>query len=126
MTALHPQAGSVTAAVFNRGDYVVYRDPNRFWAGLPAHTFVCRVDDAFRFDGGYRYSLTCLASGRPVGGNARGEYMRLLPPADAMRDIDTAPLHTGAAADTMAPGAVAWLVQQTAACRGQELPRPRT
>lgn len=54
--------------------------------------------------------------------NAQPAYMRLLPAVDAMRDIDTAPLSTGTAAD-MTPAAVAWLTQQAATIsRRPELP----
>ncbi|MGI5359968.1 hypothetical protein ACQI4E_32370 [Streptomyces sp. CA-252508] len=49
--------------------------------------------------------------------------MRLLPAADAMRDIDTAPLNTEGAADDMTAAAMAWLTQQAAtANRRPELP----
>ncbi|MFL4902788.1 ParB/RepB/Spo0J family partition protein [Streptomyces sp. MMS24-I2-30] len=54
-------------------------------------------------------ALTELSNLRYVGG-VDPDYMRLLPPADAMADIDVAPLSepdTGA----MSPAAVAWLRQ---------------
>ncbi|MFJ3497835.1 hypothetical protein ACIPPJ_30180 [Streptomyces sp. NPDC086091] len=73
--------------VFNNGDYVLYRDPVKFWTGQDGHTFVCKVTQAW-LDG--TYDLTALASGSPVC-YARPDYIRLLPPIDAMRDIDTAP-----------------------------------
>jgi hypothetical protein len=55
------------------------------------------------------YDVTELSNLRYVGG-IDPDYIRLLPPADAMADIDVAPLSepdTGA----MSPAAVAWLRQ---------------
>jgi hypothetical protein len=55
------------------------------------------------------YDLTELSGNRARAG-IDPDYMRLLPAADAMHDIDTAPLtepDTGA----MTPAAVAWLTQ---------------
>ncbi|MFG3499318.1 hypothetical protein [Streptomyces sp. NPDC047928] len=99
---------STTPAVtFQRGQYVLYRDPELFWTGQPRHTFVCRIDRICV--GGATYDLTPLPSGRPIHAASR-DYMRLLPATDAMHDIDSAPLNetdTGA----MTPAAVAWLRQ---------------
>ncbi|OII64353.1 hypothetical protein BJP40_02230 [Streptomyces sp. CC53] len=101
-----PAAGEA-AAVFKRGDFVLYRDPSRFWAGEPGHTFPCRVEKAWASGD---YELTELKSLRPIYG-ALPQYMRLLPPADAMRDIDTAPLN-GEGALEMTSAAMAWLARQ--------------
>ncbi|MER7826948.1 hypothetical protein ABTX85_30810 [Streptomyces sp. NPDC096097] len=109
-------------AVFKDGDYVLYRDPAMYWAGKPGHTFVCRVKKAWATG---VYDLTALLSDRLVE-FARPDYMRLLPPIDAMRDIDTAPLHTDGAAADMTAAALAWLTQQHATANGRpELPAPR-
>ncbi|OSZ61286.1 hypothetical protein OQI_06140 [Streptomyces pharetrae CZA14] len=112
---------STTPAVtFQRGQYVLYRDPELFWTGQDRHTFVCRIDRICV--GGLTYDLTPLPSGRPIYAASR-DYMRLLPAVDAMRDIDTAPLNTEGAADDMTAAAMAWLTQQAAtANRRPELP----
>lgn len=112
------------AAGFKRDDFVLYRDPEKFWKGEANHTFVCRVDDVFPYPNGeIRYTLTVLTGGLVT--KARSRYMRLLPPEDAMCDIDTAPLNAGTAAD-MTPAAVAWLTQQAATASGRpELPPRR-
>lgn len=109
-------------AVFKDGDYVLYRDPAMYWAGKPGHTFVCRVTKAWATGA---YDLSALVSGRLIE-FALPDYMRLLPPIDAMRDIDTAPLHTDGAATDMTAAALAWLTQQhTTANTPPELPNPR-
>ncbi|MFF5256930.1 hypothetical protein ACFY4K_33490 [Streptomyces leeuwenhoekii] len=116
---MHVSAQRTTKATFKQGDYVLFRDPEMFWTGKPAHTFVCRVDRAW-MNG--TYTLTALATGRAVY-EARPDYMRLLPAVDAMRDIDTAPLNTEGAVDDMTAAAIAWLTQQHAtANRRAELP----
>ncbi|MFF9818955.1 hypothetical protein [Streptomyces sp. NPDC014006] len=104
------QATSPTTS-YAKGDMVLFRDVERFWLGKSGHTFVGRVERAWRNaeTGKVLYDLTELSSSRPRHG-IDSAYMRLLPPADAMRDIDTAPLSepdTGA----MPPAAVAWLRQ---------------
>ncbi|MEU8550522.1 hypothetical protein AB0C81_26675 [Streptomyces roseoverticillatus] len=99
--------------IFKRDDFVLFRDPTLFWMGKPGHTFVCRVADAFHTGAEYRYTLICLSTGQRINGSVRGDYMRLLPPADAMRDIDIAPLNAMDAADDMTPAAVAWLTSRT-------------
>ncbi|MFE9637241.1 hypothetical protein [Streptomyces sp. NPDC006463] len=76
-----PATTNGKAVSFQRDDFVLYRDPERFWRGEANHTFVCRVSRVNTYvSGGIRYTL---------------------PPADAMRDIDTAPLNTASAADEM-------------------------
>ncbi|TGZ12387.1 hypothetical protein DV517_74820 [Streptomyces sp. S816] len=110
------------ATAFRVDDFVLYRDPEQFWRGEPGHTFVCRVSTVVRFTSGEsRYNLLPLAGG--VVREVQGDYMRLLPPVDAMRDIDTAPLNAADAADGMTAAAMAWLAQQAAtANRRPELP----
>ncbi|MER6501603.1 hypothetical protein ABT218_19945 [Streptomyces sp. NPDC001455] len=123
MHAHIPEAVTTAPVTYQRDDYVLYRDPERFWLGKAGHTAVCRVDALIPFTSGeIRYTLTRLDTGARIT-SARARYMRLLPPADAMHDIDTAPLDTGTPAD-MTPAAVAWLTAQTAtASRRPELPR---
>ncbi|MEU8622777.1 hypothetical protein [Streptomyces sp. NPDC048623] len=107
---------------YQRDDFVLYRDPERFWRGEANHTFVCRVSRVVTYvSGGTRYALLPVQGG--LINDAMGEYMRLLPPADAMRDIDTAPLNAEGAADEMTAAAMAWLTQQhRTANRRPELP----
>ncbi|MEU7158865.1 hypothetical protein [Streptomyces chrestomyceticus] len=115
-----PQTRSAAAStVFRVGDYVLYRSPDRFWAGLPGHTNAYRIADLWTVSGGATaYELAPLVAGVPPVARARAQYMRLLPPEDAMRDIDTAPL---ADPEQLAAAAVAWLAQQQAA---QQTGRP--
>ncbi|MEU7088051.1 hypothetical protein [Streptomyces achromogenes] len=114
-------AATAAATAFKVDDFVLYRDPERFWRGEPGHTFVCRVSAVVRTNGGCRYNLLPVTGG--LVREVQGDYMRLLPPADAMRDIDTAPLNGDEAADGMTAAAMAWLTQQAAtANRRPELP----
>ncbi|GAA2615543.1 hypothetical protein GCM10010304_81030 [Streptomyces roseoviolaceus] len=102
-------AQSTTPAIkFQRGQFVLYRDPEMFWTGQAGHTFVCRVDRVCLDN---TYDLTPLPNGRTIY-YANPDYMRLLPTVDAMRDIDTALLNTDGAADDMTAAALAWLTQQ--------------
>ncbi|MBT2414416.1 hypothetical protein J7I94_28380 [Streptomyces sp. ISL-12] len=99
---------------YTKGDMVLFRDVERFWLGKPGHTFVGRVERSWRHadTGKVLYDLVELSGNRARAG-IDPDYMRLLPPADAMRDIDAAPLSepdTGA----MTPAAVAWLRQHLA------------
>ncbi|MFI8966955.1 hypothetical protein ACIGO8_33145 [Streptomyces sp. NPDC053493] len=111
-----------SALTFQRGQYVLYRDPEKSWTGQAAHTFVCRVDRVCLHN---TYDLTPLPSGRPIY-YANPDYMRLLPAADAMYDIDTAPLNSDSAAGDMTAAAMAWLTQQHAtANKLPELPEQR-
>ncbi|QKW55037.1 hypothetical protein [Streptomyces buecherae] len=98
---------------FAAGDYVLYRDPNLFWRGESDHTKVCWIYDCQRYATGVRYTLHPVTGG--TISNAQGDYMRLLPPADAMRDIDTTPVNA------LGSAAVAWLTQQASTER-PELP----
>ncbi|WP_322872218.1 hypothetical protein [Streptomyces goshikiensis] len=118
---MNAYTAAALATTFKHGDFVLYRDPEKFWKGEADHTFVCRIDDIAHYSSGESaYTLTRLSGG--LVAKARREYMRLLPPADAMHDIDTAPLNT-AVADDMTPAAVAWLTQQAATIsRRPELP----
>ncbi|WP_030704971.1 MULTISPECIES: hypothetical protein [unclassified Streptomyces] len=99
-----------------KGDLVLFRDVERFWLGLPGHTFVGRVERSWTNTHSHKllYDLTELnTNGNRARAGIDPDYMRPLPAADAMRDIDTAPLHepdTGA----MTPAAVAWLRQHLA------------
>lgn len=116
-------AAPTAVTTFKIDDFVLYRDPAMFWAGKPDHTFVCRVSNVVRYTNG-----ECCYNLLPVTGGlireVQGDYMRLLPPADAMRDIDTAPLEGDGAADGMTAAALAWLTQQHAtANRRPELPQ---
>ncbi|WP_063775155.1 hypothetical protein, partial [Streptacidiphilus anmyonensis] len=96
------------ATEYKAHDYVLYRDARAFWSGKPTHTFVCQVVRSWWLaGGGLRYDLTTLADSRTIAG-ANPLYMRLLPPAEAMHDIDTAPLDE-ADPGAMTPAAVAWL-----------------
>ncbi|MGW3652488.1 hypothetical protein [Streptomyces sp. NPDC000878] len=100
-----------TQTSYKKGNLVLFRDAERFWLGLPGHTFVGRVERSWRHadTGKVLYDLVELSGNRARAG-IDPDYMRLLPPADAMHDIDTAPLtepDTGA----MTPAAVAWLRQ---------------
>ncbi|MEU6885586.1 hypothetical protein ABZ918_10310 [Streptomyces viridosporus] len=106
-------AATTAATAFKIDDFVLYRDPAMFWAGKPGHTFVCRVSNVVRFTNGeVRYNLLPVTGG--LVREVQGDYMRLLPPADAMRDIDTAPLNGDDAAGGMTAAAMAWLTQQAA------------
>ncbi|WP_329625910.1 hypothetical protein OG357_38400 (plasmid) [Streptomyces sp. NBC_01255] len=108
--------------VFKDGDFVLYRAPELYWTGQSGHTFVCKVTKAWATG---TYTLTALVSGRLVE-FVKPDYMRLLPPIDAMRDIDTAPLHTDGAATDMTAAALAWLTRQHATANmPPELPAPR-
>ncbi|MEU2391920.1 hypothetical protein [Streptomyces sp. NPDC007369] len=117
---MHAKARSTTESTkFKVGDHVLFRDPSLFWAGKTGHTFVCRVTYAWLTGG---YDLVCLNTGRKVS-QANPDYMRLLPSADAMRDIDTAPLHAEGAVDDITAAALAWLTQQHATANQRpELP----
>ncbi|MGX9923526.1 hypothetical protein ACWIG4_27170 [Streptomyces sp. NPDC002248] len=103
-------------ATFAVGDYVLYRDPELYWAGKPAHTLIARVEAVVHNDwhGQLFYRLSAVVTGFPIR-EARADYMRLLPPEDAMRDIDTAPLNLPLGTtdtDGLSAGAVVWLTQQ--------------
>ncbi|MFI6143654.1 hypothetical protein ACIBCC_36370 [Streptomyces griseus] len=99
-----------------KGDLFLFRDVERFWLGLPGHTFIGRVERSWTnvHNGKHLYDLIELnANGNRARAGIDPDYMRPLPPADAMHDIDTAPLRetdTGA----MTPAAVAWLRQHIA------------
>ncbi|TXJ83323.1 hypothetical protein E2C11_07585 [Streptomyces lavendulae] len=107
-----PQTQAVQPKVtYTKGDIVLFRDVERFWLGESGHTFVGRVERSWRSidTGKLLYDLVELSGNRHRAG-IDPDYMRLLPAADAMRDIDAAPLSepdTGA----MTPAAVAWLRQ---------------
>ncbi|MFD7532231.1 hypothetical protein ACFV8E_32330 [Streptomyces sp. NPDC059849] len=110
--AQQPQMQAVQPKThYIKGDMVLFRDVERFWLGLPGHTFVGRVERAWTHVGTGKllYDLTELSGNRARAG-IDPDYIRPLPATDAMHDIDTAPLSepdTGA----MTPAAVAWLRQ---------------
>ncbi|MGN2366655.1 hypothetical protein ACTFBU_35870 [Streptomyces luridiscabiei] len=101
---------------YRKGDLVLFRDVERFWLGLPGHTFIGRVERSWTNIHSHKllYDLMELnVNGNRARSGIDPDYMRPLPPADAMHDIDTAPLNepdTGA----MTPAAVAWLRQHLA------------
>ncbi|MCL7382192.1 hypothetical protein [Streptomyces sp. 35G-GA-8] len=108
-TQPHTLAVPAQQTTYRTGDYVVYRDADKFWAGEGGHTFVCRIIASWKASQLFlRYDLVCLKTHRVIK-DASPDYMRLLPPLDAMHDIDTAPLGEDTA---LTPAAVAWLRQQ--------------
>ncbi|MBW3356631.1 hypothetical protein [Streptomyces sp. 09ZI22] len=123
MTQPQTQATRPTVT-YIKGDMVLFRNVERFWLGLPGHTFVGRVERSWTHvdTGKVLYDLTELGSlSYRVGIDP--DYMRPLPATDAMHDIDTAPLSepdTGA----MTPAAVAWLRQHLVR-DAAALPAPR-
>lgn len=110
--------GAVQRTGYKTGDYVLYRDADRFWTGQPGHTTVCKVKRMWvnSNTGETFYDLDVLSTGHVV--IAHPNYMRLLPPADAMHDIDTAPL-SDPDPGALSPAAVAWLrhAMRTDACQ---------
>lgn len=102
-----PQAETVTTlrGAFRFGDFVLYRDPVRYWTSQDDHTRAYRVTDV-PFTGTVGYRLRDLETGGEVYG-ADSRYMRLLPPEECMRDIDAAALEGDAAA--LESGAAAYL-----------------
>ncbi|MFB6807626.1 hypothetical protein [Streptomyces sp. NPDC056387] len=110
--AQQPQIQAVQPQTrYIKGDFVLFRNVERFWLGKPGHTFVGRVERSWTHvdTGKVLYDLTELGSLSYRAG-IDPDYMRPLSAADAMHDIDTAPLgepDTGA----MTPAAVAWLRQ---------------
>ncbi|MGW7032663.1 hypothetical protein ACWGFX_36585 [Streptomyces xanthophaeus] len=105
------QMQTVRPAVTYTRDIVLFRGVERFWLGLPGHTFVGRVEGSWRHVETRKvlYDVTELSGNRARAG-IDPDCMQLLPATDAMHDIDTAPLSetdTGA----MTPAAVAWLRQ---------------
>ncbi|MBQ0867390.1 hypothetical protein [Streptomyces sp. RK75] len=113
-----PQQPQAEAArqqtTYSKGDMVLFRDVEKFWLGKPGHTFIGRVERAWQYrdTGKDVYDLIELSHHRRVAGISP-EYMRLLPPADAMADIDIAPLGEPDAG-AMTPASVAWLRQHLA------------
>jgi hypothetical protein len=88
---------------YGYGEYVLYRDPALYWAGKPDHTFPCQVElDLIDL------TLRDLRTGREIS-DVDPDYVRPLPAAGAMRDIDEAPLATDY--PDLNPAAVAWLEQ---------------
>ncbi|GAA1924024.1 hypothetical protein [Streptantibioticus ferralitis] len=120
-----PQTQAVQPTTsYAKGDIVLFRDVEKFWLGKPGHTLVGRVERSWRHadTGKVLYDLVELSGNRHRAG-IDPDYMRLLPPADAMHDIDTAPLSEPDTA-AMTPAAVAWLRQHLAQ-NAAELPDQR-
>lgn len=109
MTALE-RVAPLSQIGFQLHDFVLYRDAVAFWAGKPDHTFVCQVVHTSHG----LFELEDVRGGRKFC-RADSRYMRLLPLADCMRDIDVAPL---ASDDSrLRPAAVAWLEQYAGGAR---------
>jgi signal peptidase I len=92
---------------FKVGDYVLFRDPERFLTGQPDHTVVAVVWDNFSHYPN-QVPIKVLPSRQERDVDPR--WLRLIPAADIMRDVDEAPL----AGDVleMPAAAVAWLEQR--------------
>lgn len=104
---------AVERAEYRVGDYVLYRNPALYWTGQSGHTFVCQVvfdEVTNRLGDRYRslIALRALATGALLT-FVPTRYVRLLPAADCMRDIDAAPLSSETSG--LHPAAVAWLEQ---------------
>ncbi|MFD7999899.1 hypothetical protein [Streptomyces mirabilis] len=95
--------GASTQAII-RDDFVLYRDPIKWLNGVDGHTRVYRVETAAHT----RLVLIDIASGARVT-DADRQYVRPIPAAYIMCDVDTAPL-TSDYSD-LTPASVAWLQQ---------------
>lgn len=93
-------------AAFQFGDYVLYRDPDRFLTGQADHTLPARVSESFTTPIGM-VAIKLLGCGTLTHVDPR--FLRLIPAVDIMRDIDEAPLDDVA---ELLPAAVAWLGRQ--------------
>jgi len=101
----------VSTAPLPVGTYVLYRDADRFLAGLPDHTRIGRVvPDATYITHADFATVQFLDGDMRVLRAAPRAYLRVIPAAEIMADIDTAPL---ALLDQAGPlsAAAAWLVQ---------------
>ncbi|MFF2383721.1 hypothetical protein [Streptomyces sp. NPDC058108] len=96
--------GGASRQGFARDDFVLYRDPIKWLNGVTGHTRVCRVGSS----ADSLLVLIDIASGARVTGVDR-QYVRPIPAAYIMRDVDMAPL--SADYPDLAPAAVAWLEQ---------------
>lgn len=90
---------------FDTDDYVLYRDPAKYLMGKPDHTTVARV--RYENPRNTLVPITDLATGEEL--KVDEKYLRPIPAAEIMRDIDTAPLNTEH--PDLIPAAVAWLQQ---------------
>ncbi|MFE2728367.1 hypothetical protein [Kitasatospora sp. NPDC059327] len=90
------------------GTYVLYRDVDRYLAGVPGHTRPCRVIDhpADHLTAGCS-SLLDLRTHETLP-SVPALYLRVLDPAELMHDIDTAPLDAAGDGRLMT-AAGAWL-----------------
>ncbi|MEU9083386.1 hypothetical protein [Streptomyces sp. NPDC048357] len=67
-----PQTQAVRPKVtYTKGDFVLFRDVERFWLGKPGHTFVGRVERSWRHTdtGKVLYDLVELRPTAPVPGS---------------------------------------------------------
>ncbi|MFG3585080.1 hypothetical protein [Streptomyces sp. NPDC047990] len=96
--------GGVSRQGFSRDDFVLYRDPIKWLNGQAGHTRVFRVESS----ADSLLVLVDIASGARVT-NADRLYVRPIPAAYIMRDVDAAPL--SADYPELTPAAVAWLEQ---------------
>ncbi|SHN34643.1 hypothetical protein [Actinacidiphila paucisporea] len=103
---------------YRAGDIVLYRDAEKFWTGRSGHTTVCKVERSWTNvnSGARMYDLIDVTTKHHLTGHP--DYMRLLPPVDAMHDIDTAPL-SEPDVGAMSAAAVAWLRQALRTDTGQ-------
>jgi hypothetical protein len=106
--------GPMEAKDFEVGDYVLFRDPERFLTGQPDHTVVAIVWDNFSH-GHDQVPIRVLPS--RLERNVDPRFLRLIPAGDIMRDIDEAPLQGDV--QEMAAGSVAWLEQQSESPDGE-------
>jgi hypothetical protein len=102
--------------VYQGGDYVLYRNPEKYLTGRSDHTTVARIvagecgeRSHFHFRN-ERVTVVDLATGERLT-CVQAAYLRRIPAADVMRDIDEAPLN--AEHPELVPAAVAWLQQHT-------------
>jgi hypothetical protein len=90
-----------------RDDFVLYRDPIKWLNGVDGHTRVYRVETAAHS----RLVLVDIATGARII-DADRQYVRPIPAAYIMRDVDTAPL--ASEYPDLTPALVAWLQQNAA------------
>ena len=95
-----------SSAALPVGTYVLYRDADAFLAGLPDHTRIGRViHDAAN---AWNRSTIEFVGTSEVLRSISLEYLRVIPAAEIMADIDTAPLATLTDAGPLS-AAMAWL-----------------
>ncbi|ARF83238.1 hypothetical protein ACIG0C_30255 [Kitasatospora aureofaciens] len=103
------------------GDYVLYRDIDRYLKGENDHTLICRVLGDWGLYAPGKLKLLVLASGAVID-KAPVLYTRPFDPAEFMHDIDTAPL-TALDDGRIMTAAGAWIAaQRTTAVTGTDTP----